>query len=138
MNTESQAAPEVVSDFNLEDFSWDAPITSEVITKVEDSEKPEGEDEPEQKVEDKVKTKVVTGIDEKGETEEEESEEDNPKQKGGKAKKDESDVGSLPGSENLRFLRDKGLISFEDEDLSQENFDEDEFIETKFEESINT
>ena len=138
MNTKSQTAPEVVSDFNLEDFSWDAPITSEVITKVEDLEEPEeGEDELE-KVEDKVKTKVVTGIDEKGETKEEESEEDNPKQKGSKAKKDEFDAGSLPSSENLRFLRDKGLISFEDEDLSQEGFDEDEFIEAKFEESINT
>ena len=56
MNTESQTTPEVVSDFNLEDFSWDAPITSEVITKVEDLEEPKGEeDELEQKVENKVK-----------------------------------------------------------------------------------
>ena len=137
MSTESQATPEVVSDFNLEDFSWDAPTAAEVITKVEDSEEPEGEDGLEQKVENKAKTKVVTGIDEKGETEEE-FEESGPKQKGNKTKEDESDAGSLPGTENLRFLRDKGLISFEDEDLSQEDFDEDEFIEAKFEESINT
>ena len=136
MSKEGQAAPEVVSDFNLEDFSWDVPVTSDVITTVEDVKDPIDQNGSEDVVEDEVKTKVVTGIDEKGETKEE-LEEGDPKQKGSKTEKDEPDAGNLPGTENLRFLRDKGLISFEDEELSQEDFDTDEFVEAKFEESIN-
>lgn len=136
MSKEGQAAPEVVSDFNLEDFSWDVPVVSDVITTVEDVKDPIDQNGSEDVVEDEVKTKVVTGIDEKGKTKEE-LEEGDPKQKGSKTEKDEPDAGNLPGTENLRFLRDKGLISFEDEELSQEDFDTDEFVEAKFEESIN-
>ena len=136
MSKEGQAAPEVVSDFNLEDFSWDVPVTSDVITTVEDVKDPVDQNGSEDVVEGEVKTEVVTGIDEKGETKEE-LEEGDPKQKGSKTEKDEPDAGNLPGTENLRFLRDKGLISFEDEELSQEDFDTDEFVEAKFEESIN-
>ena len=136
MSKEGQAAPEVVSDFNLEDFSWDVPVTSDVVTTVEDVKDPVDQNGSEDVVEDEVKTKVVTGIDEKGETKEE-LEEGDSKQKGSKTEKDEPNAGNLPGTENLRFLRDKGLISFEDEELSQENFDTDEFVEAKFEESIN-
>lgn len=136
MSKESQAAPEVVSDFNLEDFSWDVPVASDVVTTVEDVKDPVDQNGSKDVVEDEVKTKVVTGIDEKGETKEE-LEEGDSKQKGSKTEKDEPNAGNLPGTENLRFLRDKGLISFEDEELSQEDFDTDEFVEAKFEESIN-
>lgn len=137
MSTDNQAAPEVVSDFNLEDFSWDAPITENVVTSVEEDLE-ENPEIPADTGEDNQKpAKVVTGIDEKGETEEE-LEEGDSKQKGGKAKETDTPAGVLPGSENLKYLREKGLISFEDDELAQEDFDEDEFVEAKMEESVNS
>ena len=70
-----------------------------------------------------------------------EAEEDSAKQAGGKTK-----VTPAQGSEGqqeqtwdeqrLSFLRDKGFIDYEDEELSSEDFDEDSFIEDKFDQMV--
>lgn len=132
---------EVVSNFDLENFSWDpAPAADEtVITttkEAEDTVSDEEEGKQEESAEKKSKT-VVTGIDEKGKTEEI-IEKGDPKQTGGKTKENDSSSGAGNGAETLQLFRERGIIDFEDEELNSEDFDEESFIETKFEEKLNT
>lgn len=134
---------EVVTQFDLDDFSWDNESSPEVI--ISPSAETNVQDEPENisdnvenpEEEDKgkiVKTKVVT-LNENGELEEKEEEtQDNSKQEGKETKKDDPETGSIP--RNLQLLRETGVIDFEDDEIQEEDFDEEEFIERKTSEKV--
>ena len=133
---------EVVSNFDLENFSWDPVPAADnaVITTTKEAEEDTVSDNEEEKQEEtsgkKSKT-VVTGLDEKGKTEEI-IEKSDSKQTGSKTKENDSSSGVGNETETLRLFRERGIIDFEDEELASEDFDEESFIETKFEEKLNT
>lgn len=127
---------ELITDFDLDDFSWDTTgIIPEAVTEVtteEDTEK-EQEEEPEKKVEVVIKPDGT-----KEDSEEEDDEEDDSEEKGGEAKKANPSAGDSDGKDTLRLLKEKGIFDFDESELEDEDFDEQEFIEEKLEESVNS
>lgn len=131
---------EVLSNFSLDDFSWDneASVDEKTVSTVkevsEEEESSEESDDSEQQTEAPKKVTVVTGIDEKGKTEE--KTEIDSKQEGGKTKENDTSTGTGSGNEDLFRLREQGFIDFEDTELEEQDFDREYFLETKREEAI--
>lgn len=127
---------ELITNFDLDDFSWDnTGIIPEAVTEVttkEDTEK-EQEEEPEKKVEVVIKPDGT-----KEDSEEEDDEEDDEEEKGEEAKKANPSAGDSDGKDTLRLLKEKGIFDFDESELEDEDFDEQEFIEEKLEESVNS
>lgn len=126
---------EALTDFDLDNFSWDEELITPIDTQ-EPGEEGEGADNSDKGGEEvkTSKTTVVTGLNEKGQAEE--TEEGDSKQAGGQAKKDDSNAGTGTGESPLQLFRERGIIDFEDEELSAEDFDEEEFLNTKLEEKL--
>lgn len=127
---------ELITNFDLDDFSWDTTgIIPEAVTEVtteEDTEE-EQEEEPQKKVEVVIKPDGT-----KEDSEEEEDDEDDPEEKGKEAKKANPSAGDSDGKDTLRLLKEKGIFDFDESELEDEDFDEQEFIEEKLEESVNS
>ena len=127
---------ELITNFDLDDFSWDTTgIIPEAVTEVtpEENTEDEQEEKPEKKVEVVIKPDGT-----KEDSEEEEDDEDDPEEKGKEAKKANPSAGGSDGKDTLRLLKEKGIFDFDESELEDEDFDEQEFIEEKLEESINS
>ena len=134
MSTEN----DILSEFNLEDFSWD---TEAIVSKedvVTELPKDQEESEEEKPIETPVVDTpvIVTGLDETGKTKEEASKEGDSEQEGSETKEDDTPPGIGTRKEDFLRLREQGFLDFEDEEISAEDFDPEEFLKTKQEETL--